>query len=45
MKDQIMTRIDRPTYKKLQQMKIDYDIKTINDAIAFAIKCVEGSKK
>ena len=45
MKDQIMTRIDRPTYKKLQQIKIDYDIKTINDAISFAVKCLEENKK
>lgn len=33
-KDFMMYRINRDIYKQLQQLKLDWDVKTINDVLA-----------
>jgi len=33
----ITTRIERSTYKKLQQLKLDLDIKSISDVITYLV--------
>ncbi len=36
-KDMITTRIERSTYKQLQQLKLDLDIKSISDVITHLV--------
>lgn len=36
-KDFAMYRIDKKNYKDLQQLKLDKDLKTINEVIAYLI--------
>ena len=45
MADQVNVRLDRDIYKKLQYIKLDEDIKSINAAIAMLIKEHEAKKQ
>jgi hypothetical protein len=45
MKDAVTTRIERTTYKKLQQLKLDLDIKTISGVVTFLVEKQIKDKK